>query len=348
VTTNRDTATWRQSKTVTLAVLTFVTAFGLGGCESAGSLLSSNTDAPLATAVPVVPQAQMAKFAVALPLGPPDVAGRMLQDQLRAAIEKKNITVAKLPTDKSEYTLRGYVVSGLDKGKSKISYIWDVTNAAEKQVHRISGEELIATSKGKDQWAGLTAQIAEVIASKTATSVSTWLPTQAPVAAAASVPVANAVAPSGVAPAIPVASAAPLSPATQTGSIGRGPATVMPRVTGAPGDGNTSLATAIQAQLQKNGHTLASTADAQTYRVEGKVAVAQGKDGKQPIAIDWTVRDPAGKSLGVVSQKNDIPQGSVDGAWGQTATAAAEAAAKGIIRLLPSASAAPTAVVPKG
>ncbi len=313
-------------------------------------MLSSNgSDAPLATASPIAPAVQMSKFAVALPLGPPDQAGKLLQDQLRAAIEKKNITVAKLPTDKSEYTLRGYVVSGLDKGKSKISYIWDVTNGAEKQVHRISGEEVIAAVKGKDQWTGLTAQVAELIASKTATSVATWLPTQAP-AAAASVPMANnAASPSLSTPAaLPVASAVPLAPATQTGSISRGPATVMSNVIGAPGDGNSSLAAAIQGELRKNGVALASTPDAQTYRVEGKVAVAQGKEGKQPIAIDWTVVDPAGKKLGVVSQKNDIPQGSVDGAWGQTATAAAEAAAKGIIRLLPSASAAAVPAQPKG
>ena len=73
---------------------------------------------------------------------------------------------------------------------------------------------------------------------------------------------------------------------------------------------------------------------AQTYRVEGKVVVGEGKDGKQPIQIDWNVKDPQGKKLGTVSQKNEIPQGSLDGAWGKTADAAA-AAAQGILKLLP-------------
>ena len=49
---------------------------------------------------------------------------------------------------------------------------------------------------------------------------------------------------------------------------------------------------------------------------------AQAKDGKQPIQIDWQVKDPQGKKLGTVSQKNEIPQGSLDGAWGKTADAA--------------------------
>ena len=72
-----------------------------------------------------------------------------------------------------------------------------------------------------------------------------------------------------------------------------------------------------------------------TYTVEGKVAMGAGKDGKQAITIDWNVTDPEGKKLGTVSQKNDVPQGSLDGAWGKTADAAAAAAAQGILKLLP-------------
>ena len=59
------------------------------------------------------------------------------------------------------------------------------------------------------------------------------------------------------------------------------------------------------------------------------------KDGKQSIQIDWRVKDPKGKALGTVSQKNEVPQGSLDGAWGKTADAAAAAAAQGILKLLP-------------
>ena len=109
----------------------------------------------------------------------------------------------------------------------------------------------------------------------------------------------------------------------------------MPTVTGAPGDGSSSLTGAIQRELSKNGVSLTSSASPQTYKVEGKVAVGQGKDGKQPIQIDWNVIDPKGKKLGTVSQKNEVPQGSLDGAWGKTADLAASAAAQGILKLLP-------------
>ena len=47
------------------------------------------------------------------------------------------------------------------------------------------------------------------------------------------------------------------------------------------------------------------------------------------------MKDPQGKKLGTVSQKNEIPEGSLDGAWGKTAEQAAGAAAQGIVKLLP-------------
>src|SRR5262245_52606326 len=59
------------------------------------------------------------------------------------------------------------------------------------------------------------------------------------------------------------------------------------------------------------------------------------KEGKQPIQIEWLVRDPQGKKLGTVSQRNEIPEGSLDGSWGKTAEQAAGAAAQGILKLLP-------------
>ena len=78
-----------------------------------------------------------------------------------------------------------------------------------------------------------------------------------------------------------------------------------------------------------------SVKTASAYRVEGAVALGPAKDGKQSIHIEWTVRDPSGKKLGTVSQRNEIPAGSLDGAWGKAAENAAWAAVQGIIRLLP-------------
>ena len=110
----------------------------------------------------------------------------------------------------------------------------------------------------------------------------------------------------------------------------------VPNVTGAPGDGSSALRNALQKELARGGIALADTPSPATYTVEGKVVMGAGKDGKQPITIDWTVSDPDGKKLGTVSQKNEVPQGSLDGT-GKTADAAAAAAAQGILKLMPQA-----------
>jgi hypothetical protein len=127
------------------------------------------------------------------------------------------------------------------------------------------------------------------------------------------------------------------SSSTQTtGSITKaGLTAVVPAVTGAPGDGGSSLTGAIQRALHAKGISLADRPTNASYRVEGAVLLGSAREGKQPIQIEWVVRDPNGKKLGTVSQKNDIPEGSLDGAWGGVADQAAGAAVKGILKLLP-------------
>jgi hypothetical protein len=292
---------------------------------------------------------QTAKIQIAPVIGSPETVARDLQTQLTAAMGQRGISVATAANASSEYVVRGYIVAAREKTKAKISYIWDVTDQSGKRVHRITGEE-VALGAGKDPWAAVTPQVVQSISDKTATQIASWLP------GGASVPVATNTTPTSGSPVVgdhagaPAAVAAtnaayqtaantppeqPLAPTT--GSISTsGPITALvPLVTGAPGDGGNSLTTAIQRELTKSGVTLASAPNAQAYKVEGKVAMGQGKDGKQPIQIDWNVIDPAGKKLGTVSQKNEVPQGSLDGSWGKTADAAAAAAAQGIIKLLP-------------
>ncbi|MCU0954007.1 MAG: hypothetical protein MUC37_05210 [Hyphomicrobium sp.] len=326
---------------VARAALLLMAAIGLAGCETGSNIFAGGgTDgaSPLAAA----PQSTTgkAKIAVAPIVGPPDATSRALQSQVATALEQQKVTVAKQPTDPSEYTLRGYVVAAKEKSATKISYIWDITDPTGKRVNRITGEE-IASGASQDSWSAATPAVINQIAGRTATQVAGWLPSQTPAAPASSAPSAG----------VPVASAAPAAapattgatpaaatppPATSTGSIGRGGPvlTSVPNVTGAPGDGSIALTGAIQRELTRNGIQLTSAAG-ETYKVQGKVSVGAVRDGKQPITIDWHVKDPKGKQLGTVSQKNEVPQGSLDGAWGKTADAAAAAAAQGIIKLLP-------------
>lgn len=339
--TTFDTApAWRKRKPIALVLSAGLMAFGLAGCETGASLFGSSSETPTASVANPPPASnQPAKITIAPVIGPPQSVSATLQTQLTAALEKRNIRVAKTPETKALYTLRGYVVSANEKkgAKTRISYIWDVTDATGKGVHRFTGEEVTPSGKSADPWAAVTPKLLEAITTKTVGSVAAWLPTQAAAPAVANnqggAPLVKTAAakPSPKAP----SSASPTGPVT--GSINRTGtlSAIVPSVTGAPGDGSKSLRSALQRELQRSGVKLASVSSAQTYTVQGRVKVGPGKNGKQPITIDWDVRDPSGKKLGTVSQKNEVPQGSLDGSWGKTADAAAAAAAQGILKLLP-------------
>ena len=369
MTTLKNSAATGRTRSIKLAVLTTVLSIGFAGCETGNTLLGgANTPAPQAalTEQPAAATSQTARVEIAPIIGAPEAVARDLQAQLTGSIERNKISVVKAPGGKGEYVLRGYIVAAREKAGSKISYIWDVTDQAGKRANRITGEEFAQGPPGKDPWSSITPQIIQSIADKTATQIASWLPgnsgtpvaamtpgaataatavaaTAAPKMAQAAIPaVTNGATPAATAAALTTAAAAAMpapgaAAASTTGSIESGGpfTTIVPTVTGAPGDGSSSLTGAIQRELSKNGVSLTSSASPQTYKVEGKVAVGQGKDGKQPIQIDWNVIDPKGKKLGTVSQKNEVPQGSLDGAWGKTADLAASAAAQGILKLLP-------------
>ncbi|MGL4395482.1 MAG: hypothetical protein ACRCS9_02980 [Hyphomicrobium sp.] len=357
----------RHGTRIARLMLISALAASVAGCETGTNILAGGAGDPSAAppttiAQPTTPPpaaVQSARIEIAPVIGAPEAVASDIQNQLGNAIERKGISVARGPAAKGEYVLRGYIVAAREKSGSKVSYIWDVTDQGGKRAHRVTGEEFAAGS-GPDPWSSVNIQIVQSIAEKTAAQIASWLPGGAGTPVASYSPTSPAAVtgtpasqvqtsalgtPANGKTAVPAAGAAgaaatttAMAPAAATtGSIeATGPvSTVIAPVTGAPGDGSQSLTGAIQRELAKNGVALASVATAQTYKVEGKVAMGQGKDGKQPIQIDWHVVDPKGKKLGTVSQKNEVPQGSLDGTWGKTADAAAAAAAQGILKLLP-------------
>lgn len=326
-----------------------VISLALAGCESSGSVfsgLSSGSDlAATPAAAKPAPQAPLARITLAPVIGAPDAVSRQIAEQIMQSGERHRITLVNDRDAKGDYTLRGYVVASKDRSQTKVSYIWDLTDPAGKRVNRITGEEMAPGATAKDPWVAVTAAVTQTITDKTATNLATWLaanhrPAAPPMASSTMAPSAI-----GTPPPTPVAagpSSPPVQPAanTTTASLpSTDIAAIVPTVNGAPGDGNTALSSALQRELSRQGITLANRPGA-SYRIEGKVVMGSGESGKQSIQIDWLVRDPQGRSLGTVSQKNDIQEGSLDGSWGGTADAAAGAAAQGILKLLPQKTAA--------
>lgn len=345
--TDFDAVTTRHARTTFRAATAVVAlSLALAGCETSGGLLGGTTPPP-APAIAQATPAPLARVALAPIIGAPEAVARQLGTQLVEAGQPQRVTILTEREAKGDYTLRGYIVASRDKAGTKVSYIFDVADPAGRRVNRITGEEIAAAApNAKDPWAAVTPAVTKAIADKTASSLATWLPTQqpspTPVAAVPGQPPvsgagAGTLPPQGgpAAPTPPATAKAPLVSDQQTAAIPRTEQVVAapPTVTGAPGDGNGALAAALQRELSRQGLALAE--GAASYRVEGTVKLGPVKEGKQLIQIDWRVKDPQGKSLGTVSQKNEIPPGSLDSQWGKTADAAAAAAAQGILKLMP-------------
>jgi hypothetical protein len=318
---------------VALAVAIGLSLAGCGG--NSFSLFGAAGNDTVEPKVAAGPEAPIAKVAINAVVGPPDALGRQLHQEFASALGRQRVGVASAKDGSAEFNLRPYILVTKQKHGTKVSYVLDVTEASGKRVNRFAGEEIVAASTSQDTWAAITPAVAEAIASKATGAFVAWLPnakSSGPLVADASGSASKTAAERPKKGAVVASSAS----SQTTGSISKGGLTaVIPAVTGAPGDGSTSLTAAIQRELQAKGIKLAERPTNASYRVEGAVLLGAARDGKQPIQIEWVVRAPNGKKLGTVSQKNDIPEGSLDGAWGGVAEQAAGAAVKGILKLLP-------------
>lgn len=345
-----------------IAALIVAGALALGGCSANQNLLDlsgsqSNTIANVPTGSLATTPKSRATIALAKVIGAPEGVASGLSSQLKSALSAQNVNVVDLPSGDGkpagafDYTLRGYVVAARERAGTKVSYIWDVMDPAGQRAKRLTGEQTIAGATSRDPWTAVSAPITQQIAQKTAQELVAWLPAPkraapAPAATAPSTPVASATQ-TGAAPTPLAARPGATPPPTQvagvqtnpttTGSLPRGGGSLLvvaPRVNGAPGDGRVSLASALSRELTSNGIALTNSPTNTAHRVNGNVSVGAARGGKQPIKIEWTVTNPSGGRVGTVTQNNEIPAGSLNGAWGQTANAAAGAAAQGIVRLL--------------
>ena len=269
------------------------------------------------------------KIAIAPIIGTTPQVAQQLTDALVVAGKERRLTL--LPDGgKTTYTLRGYLVASSEKQGSKISYIWDLTDAQGTRMARVSGDEVIATRAGSDPWSGVDSAAIRSIAGKTTSQLAASLPRGA--GSPSAVATASTSSNSSSTPATTASAPSPRAVSPKYAGV------IVQPVSGAPGDGQRSLTTALKKRLYAGGVKLANGTAVNVYMVKGNVSLTDASGGKQSIRIDWQVLDPNGKKLGTVSQQNMIPRGSLNGPWGAIADAAAGAAADGIIKLLPKSS----------
>lgn len=110
-------------------------------------------------------------------------------------------------------------------------------------------------------------------------------------------------------------------------------------VTGAPGDGNTSLAAQMRTRLAGFGLVVQDTATGADFTLRGEVKTAPGSGTTTRIELQWvvaaapaanTAANAAASERGRVVQLNEVPARSLDRFWGDVAVVVATEAAGGV------------------
>ncbi len=105
-------------------------------------------------------------------------------------------------------------------------------------------------------------------------------------------------------------------------------------VTGAPGDGDISLARQMAVSLPDGGNVIQNTASGADFTLRGQVRLRRLDARTDHVEIVWTVLDASGAEAGRVAQLNDIPAHTLDGYWGDVSIVVAQEAAGGVRQVI--------------
>ena len=168
----RTTAAGRITGYFTTLALLLALAIALAGCAG-GALTSAFSGSGGDSG-----SSKLDPISFAQIIGPPAAISKQLTSQLISAAQQKNIPVITEKGKPATFTVRGYLAQSNERKGEKITYIWDVTDASGKCVHRILGEQTIPVKSGAKPWTSVNQAAMQNIASKTANDLALWLPKQ--------------------------------------------------------------------------------------------------------------------------------------------------------------------------
>lgn len=119
------------------------------------------------------------------------------------------------------------------------------------------------------------------------------------------------------------------------GSLENRPARVdFTGVSGAPGDGDHSLALNLRRDLRRAGIVLVKTRSNADFLLSGKVKATPHGSAADIVELQWIVDDRRGQTIGKVSQLHELKRADMMPYWGDVARAAAQQAALGIKQVI--------------
>lgn len=131
--------------------------------------------APVATATPDVAPLE-GSIQLASVLGAPSQAIRYLTVRMIERGPSKKLTIVENMAPDGSYTMRGFLSTSPEQGRTFVYYSWDISNREGVALNRLTGRQP-ATGKGEG-WAAVTQADMEAIADQTLDSFSAWRATR--------------------------------------------------------------------------------------------------------------------------------------------------------------------------
>lgn len=93
------------------------------------------------------------------------------------------------------------------------------------------------------------------------------------------------------------------------------------QIVGAPGDGNTALERNIKAILKRAKIKISQQDERADVVISGAILVKSHDAEQQMVRLNWLLQDHQGRELQSLKQQNLVPNGQLDGRWGDIAYA---------------------------
>ena len=171
----RPATTWRRAA---LAALTLV----LAGCQAsnppptAAALAGPTVAAPPEATQPSLPPvpAALASFRFDQVLGVPTNQADVLAEAIGTYARARNLTLVRRGDPTATYRVLGYLSAVGGTGDTSVVYVWDIVDAQNRRLHRITGTEI--TSGGDaDPWSGVSDTVLANIAARTVEGIYAWV-----------------------------------------------------------------------------------------------------------------------------------------------------------------------------
>lgn len=116
--------------------------------------------------------------------------------------------------------------------------------------------------------------------------------------------------------------------------MNRTPRVFVKGVSGAPGDGDTSLPSGLNRNLSADHLDVVGTAAEADFTIAGVVNTSPATPGEDVVQLTWSVHDTNGRMVGQVTQLHELKPSDMAPYWGDVAQVATQQAAAGILNVI--------------